>query len=290
VFAPFFARVADTIRAHRRDWALFAEVEVAGPFIGRSYPADMPPRAVNTPHWYDLASLTTKRFDPDNHFDAFSHRPLRGVADIKRSYVEGLAERKRLAEPFGGPTLIGEIGVHFDLNDGESLKAWAAGGRGPGAFAKQVLMLELMAEALDESLLSATWWNYSASNRNDPRIGDRWNQEDMSLFSRDQQTDRCDGGRAVDGFARPYVRAAQGRLVLQRYDRASGVFEAVIETDPAIEAPSEIAVPVNAFPDGVDVHGAAHCVVMLFEGGCSILARDAGRLAIKLTRRDPALA
>jgi hypothetical protein len=112
----------------------------------------------------------------------------------------------------------------------------------------------------------------------------------MSLFSRDQQTNRFDGGRAVDGFARPYVRAAQGRLVLQRYDRASGVFEAVIETDPAIRAASEIAVPVSAFPDGVNVHGAGHCVVMLFEGGCSILARDAGRLAIKLTRRDPALA
>ena len=53
VFAPLFEAVAATIRAYRPDWILFAEVEVAGPFVGRVYPATMPAGSVNAPHWYD---------------------------------------------------------------------------------------------------------------------------------------------------------------------------------------------------------------------------------------------
>ena len=46
-----------------------------------------------------------------------------------------------------------------------------------------------MYDALDELLLHSTQWNYTASNRNDLRIGDGWNQEDLSIFTRDQQDD-----------------------------------------------------------------------------------------------------
>lgn len=39
--------------------------------------------------------------------------------------------------------------------------------------------------ALDKNLLSFTLWNYAANNTN--ARGDGWNDEDLSLFSRDQQ-------------------------------------------------------------------------------------------------------
>jgi hypothetical protein len=288
VFAPLFAAVAETIRAHRPDWILFAEIEVAGPFVGRNYPAAMPEAAVNAPHWYDLASLATKRFDVEDHIDAFGGRRLQGEAEVRDSYIRGLAARKALAEPFGGPTLIGEIGMQFDLDEGAAYLAWAAGARGPQVFAKQALALHLMSDALDALGLSATWWNYSASNRNDPRIGDGWNQEDLSIFSRDQQDATHDGGRGVEGFARPYVRAAQGRLVAQRFDRASGAFEAIVEADPRIDAPTEIAAPIAAYPAGVDVTTQGGGRVLTIEGAIRVFAAAAGPMTVTLTaRREP---
>ncbi len=290
VFAPLFEAVAGVIRTHRPDWILFAEIEVAGPFVGRKYPLAMPPGSVNAPHWYDLASLATKRFEIDDHIDAFTGRRLHGESQVRDSYIEGLRARQALAELFGGPTLIGEIGVQFDLDQGASYAAWAAGERGPQVFAKQALALHLMSDALDALGLSATWWNYSASNRNDPRAGDGWNQEDLSIFSRDQQDAGHDGGRAVEGFARPYVRAAQGCLASQHFNRASGVFEARIDADPSIDAPTEIATPAAAYPTGVDVTIEGACSTSLVEGAVRVFATGAGPISVTLTprRKSPA--
>jgi hypothetical protein len=288
VFAPFFEDVARTMRAHRPDWLLFAEVEVAGPFVGRPYPQAMPSGSVNAPHWYDLANLATKRFDVDNHVDAFTGRPLRGEAEVRLSYVKSLGARKALAEPFGGPTLIGEIGVQFDLDHGASYEAWAAGARGSGVFAKQALALHLMSDALDELGLSATWWNYSASNRNDPRAGDGWNQEDLSIFSRDQQDATHDGGRGVEGFARPYVRAAQGRLARQRFDRATRRFEVDLDADLSVEAPTEIALPAIAYPFGAEVEAPPGCRWEEIAGGLRIFALADGPMTLRLVPRTGA--
>jgi hypothetical protein len=283
VFAPFFRAVAEIVRARRSDWILFAEIEVAGPFVGRFYPSDMPEGSVNAAHWYDLANLTTKSFDVDHHVDAFTGRILSGEAEVRESYRQGIEARKQLAEAFGGPTLIGEIGVQFDIDDGAAYQAWAAGERGAEVFAKQAQMFMLMSDALDALKLSATWWNYSAANRNDPRIGDSWNQEDLSLFSRDQQDATCDGGRAVEGFARPYVRAAQGRLTRFEFDPASGVFECAVDVDPAIEAPTEIVTPTAAYPEGVEIHAPGLCRVERGEGAARIFATRAGPMEITLT-------
>jgi hypothetical protein len=283
VFAPFFDAVAKTIRAHRAEWALFAEIEVAGPFVGRFYPRTMPEASVNAPHWYDLANLTTKKFDVDDHVDAFTGRRLRGEAEIGESYRQGLAARKQLARPFGGPSLIGEIGVQFDLEGGAAYRAWEAGERGAQVFAKQALMLGLMADALDDCLLSATWWNYTASNRNDLRVGDGWNQEDLSLYSADQQEDGSDGGRATDGFARPYVRAAQGQLVRQHFDRRHRIFEAVIDIDPAIAMPTEIATPLAAYPACVAVEAPSTCRIETENDCVRISALTAGQISIRIS-------
>lgn len=286
VFAPFFQQVAETIRAHRADFVMFAEIDVAAPFVGSRYPPAMPSGAVSAPHWYDLANLTSRRFDVDDHVDALSGRRLRGPDEVRGSYLRGLEACKGLARSFGGPTLIGEIGVQFRIDDGAAYRDWAAGGRGPQVFAKQTQMLDLMSDALDALKLSATWWNYTATNRNDPLIGDGWNREDMSLFSRDQQDEtNRDGGRATRGFARPYVRAAQGRLAHMRFDAESGRFEAVIDADLEAAGPTEIAAPLAAYPDGFEVEAPADCRVTLADGVVRVRAAAAGTMTIALTRR-----
>ena len=190
-----------------------------------------------------------------------------------------------LGESFGGPTLIGEIGVQFGIDEGAAYRAWAAGERGPLVFAKQAQMLSLMADALDTLKLSATWWNYTATNRNDPLVGDGWNQEDMSLFSPDQRDETNDGGRGTAGFARSYVRAAQGRLVRMQFDGESGRLEAVIDADPQIAGPTEIVAPLAAYPDGVEVESPAHCHVEVADGLVRVHAGAAGPMTVALARR-----
>jgi hypothetical protein len=288
VFAPFFQAVARTMRAHRADWILFAELEVAAPFVGGAYPAAMPPESVSAPHWYDLANLTARRFDVEDHVDALAGRPLHGPDEVRGSYRRGLEACRRLGQSFEGPTLIGEIGVQFRIDDGASYHAWAAGERGPQVFAKQAQMLSLMSDALDALKLSATWWNYTATNRNDPRVGDGWNHEDMSLFSRDQQDAANDGGRGTLGFVRPYVRAAQGRLVSMRFEAESGCFEAEIDAAPLVSGPTEIAAPAAAYPHGFDVVAPEDCGVAVADGVVSVHAAAAGPMTVRLIRRRAA--
>jgi hypothetical protein len=91
------------------------------------------------------------------------------------------------------------------------------------------------------------------TNRNDPAIGDGWNQEDLSIWSADQaDSDHPDAGaRALEGFCRPFVRAADGTIRSVRYALKSGRFEAIIEGPASGEA--EIYLP--AFRYGSDGSG-----------------------------------
>lgn len=241
---PFYARVAATIRAVRPDWLLFAE---ADPFGGHGLPADCPERTVNASHWYDLATLVTKRFTPWRTTDLLTGETHDGREAVVAAYVRGLAKLRALGDGLNGgaPSLVGEFGIPFDLDEGEAYRRWDAGERGEQPWAAHTAALSAMYDALDALLLSSTQWNYTASNANDPMVGDGWNQEDLSIWSADQVDDPADpdaGARALAGFCRPYVKAAQGNLLEQGWDRLE-TFRCVIECDPAITAPTLIAIP-----------------------------------------------
>lgn len=176
-----------------------------------------------------------------------------------------VGENLRTAEAsrHGAPALIGEFGIPYDLDEGAAFAAWARGERDPAIWDKHSLLLGLMYDALDTLLLNATQWNYTASNRNDLRIGDGWNQEDLSIFSRDQQDDPADpdsGGRAVKGFCRPFARYVQGRIQEMRFDRARGTFILRFDADEAIDAPTEIYVPRLQYPSGAHIQAEGSTV------------------------------
>lgn len=264
---PFFTRVAQTIRVVRADWLVFAELSPFHAFKG--FPAGMPPNTVNASHWYDIATLALKRFDPR----ALRTAPNReaGRAAVCERYVSALAPLAAASEklgPNGAPTLIGEFGIPFDLDNGAAYAAWKAGDHSDAPWAQHELALSLMYDAMDRLLLSSTQWNYTASNRNDPAIGDDWNQEDLSIYSVDQHDAAKgaeSGGRAVKGFSRPYARRIQGEPISARFDHVSGCFELVFDADPSIPAPTEIFIPPIHYPAGADIRA----------DGCTIEQKDA---------------
>lgn len=234
---PFFHRVAETLRAIDPGWLLFAEVCPYQLGHGRGFPAGMPGRCINASHWYDVDILWTKRFDAGA-----------GEAGLRARYIEEIGALFDAADPAHAmPRLMGEFGIPYDLDAGRAYEQWAAGVRGEDIWAPHVAALTAMYDAIDALGISSTQWNYTASNRNDLRIGDGWNQEDLSIFSTDQMADGSDGARALKGFARPYVARAQGRITAMRFDAATGVFATEIDADPAIAAPSEIVVPEAHF-------------------------------------------
>lgn len=254
--APFFHNVAERIRAIDPDWLLFAEVDAQR--VGHGFPPDTPRGTVNASHWYDIVILSTKEFNFPDHRNPYSGRVLEGAERIEGSYTRALGfikeQGKTLNDGTGAPTLIGEFGIPFDLDEAEAYKAWAAGDHGPKPWEKHVTALDLMYNALDTLLISSTQWNYTASNRNDQAVGDGWNQEDLSVYSMDQRGDRNDinsGGRALEGFVRPYARSIAGRPLKMKFKRETGAFRFVFEAKG--EGETEIFVPQIQYPNGFSV-------------------------------------
>lgn len=288
---PFYHRVAETFREVRADWLLFAELD---PFAslrgGHGFPDGMPERTVNASHWYDITALITKSFDPARSVHLLSGTVSEGSAAIEAGYVEELGRLKAAGDALhgGAPSLVGECGIAYDMNDASAYAAWAAGERGEGAWAAQVSALDLMYNALDALQLNSTQWNYTVSNRNDVMVGDGWNQEDLSIWSIDQQANPDDpnsGGRAISGFCRPFARAVQGVPKRQRFALASGVFELTIEADPALSQPTEIYVPDWQYPLGFDIELENGTVEQMAGQTLRVRADGPGNLHIRLIRR-----
>lgn len=268
---PFFHRVASTIRNIRPDWLLFAEISPHTVGAYREYPGALPENSVNALHWYDYTALVTKSFDPDRMVDVTNGEVRDGKASILAHYRKQLLHIRRYGDdiPGGAPTLIGECGIPFDLHEGEAYRRYSEGETQDAIWSAHIRALQYMYDTFDALLLNSTQWNYTASNRNDPMIGDGWNQEDLSIFSEDQCADPQDpdsGGRAIPGFCRPYVQAAQGNIDFVKYELDTCVFECTINVDPKIGKPTEIYVPKRQFGDAPRVELESGTASHLWDG------------------------
>lgn len=291
-FGPLFRQVADVTRAENPDWSVFAEIDPYGAAAGRPFPADLPERTVNASHWYDSATLYLKAFDPNASFDLATGEKATSAAEVRDRFTRQIAFRStRPAATFpggGAPSLLGEFGIPFDLDDGRAYDLWAEGRREPAMWDAHVAALGLMYDAIDTLQIHSAQWNYTASNRNDLMVGDGWNQEDLSVYSADQADAGMgadSGGRAIEGFCRPYARALQGRLERVRFDREARVFEVAWDADPAIPAPTEVYAPAIQFPVGFDlsIEGDAEAVVEA--RSVTVTARRPGRVTLFLRGR-----
>lgn len=286
-YGPFFHRVAEVIRTQRADWLLFAEMDPYANVKQRPFPEAMPADWINASHWYDVAILYFKTFNPARSRDPLTGELDGDLAGLGARYLRQLAGLSSQSRDRNVPTLIGEFGIPYDLDRGTAYRAWKGSEGDAAIWANHECALGLMYDALDALLIHSTQWNYTASNRNDAWIGDGWNQEDLSIFSVDQIAgpgDPGSGGRAVNGFSRPFVRAAQGHIEAIHFDTATGAFTARVDADPAIAAPTEIYLPARRYPAGVHVEVTGDAEIEKDrEARCiRIRARGRGRVGIRI--------
>jgi hypothetical protein len=252
--APFWRRYARAIGGVDPDAILFVEGTPRQPppslGLGMMRPDGdgLGAGVVYAGHWYDGLTLFTKRYMPLLGVDFESGKPVFGRRRVQRSFASQLARIKSHAvEKMGGiPTIIGEFGIPFDMNDRRAYRT--------SDFSQQEQALDRSFRALDANLLSGTLWNYTADNDN--QWGDQWNGEDLSIFSRDQQSDPRDidsGGRGLRAAVRPLACRTAGEPLEMRFDYKTGAFEFSFRHDPGVKAPTELFVPNLQYPNGYDV-------------------------------------
>jgi hypothetical protein len=243
---PFSLRFCAAIRAVHPQAILFLEGVPRGAHPQWA-PAD-PPQAVNAGHWYDGVTFFLKQFSPEFNVDVAAGQPIFGAEAVQQMFVDQLAAIKRAStELMGGiPTLIGEFGLPFDLDEKLAYQT--------GDFSTHVQALDAYYKAMEVNLLNCTIWNYTADNTN--AHGDMWNDEDFSIFSRDQQDNPQDinsGGRGLPAIVRPYARQIAGEPLSMHFDLPTRTFELEFRHDAAVTVPTEIFVPEYQYPAGYAV-------------------------------------
>lgn len=243
---PFINRYAASLGAVAPQKIFFVET-MPGFEPPRWGPGDAQPIA-NAQHWYDMFTLMSRVYLPFFNVNIATGKPVFGAANVQRMFEQQQAALLAAsAGPLGGvPTILGEFGTPFNMPLRLNLRL--------GWFGLQEFALDAYYRAIEANLLSAVLWNYTPNNSF--CFGDRWNGEDLSLYSADRpalSAAPAAGGRALSAAVRPYARALAGTPTMMQFDRHTGRFTLSFCHDPAVSEPSEIFVPRLHYPHGCTV-------------------------------------
>jgi len=208
--APFFMKFKKAIRKVHPNTIIFAEGYINPNKPLHHYaPKDMEvdDKTAWAPHYYDGMTLVLKKARPWIALDLEMEFPVVSSWASYRAISRNLAHVKKSGESFGGkgvPVLVGETGIPMDLDRGDDRIAAAYK---DGDYSSQIHALDRTMKGLESNFLSFTIWNYSPANNH--KRGDLWNDEDLSLWSKDdkklsEEIDINSGGRALEAAARPY--------------------------------------------------------------------------------------
>lgn len=208
---PFINRFSAAVRKVDEDAIIF--IEGVPEFPLPAWTDEDAQEIVNSTHWYDGVTLLTKNFNPNFTMDTDRMKIAYGKRNVRKAFFQQLNRIKNDSFTKLGnvPTVIGEFGVPFDLNNKRAYKS--------GDYSSQSEALDLYYQIIEELFLDSTIWNYTFDNTNER--GDLWNDEDLSIFSRDQQADAGNiysGGRALNAIIRPYLRILSGNPIKQSFD------------------------------------------------------------------------
>lgn len=245
-FKPFVERYTKMVREIDKDAMIFIET-VPDSHSPEYTPGELQ-NSVYAAHWYDGLVLILKTYISFLSFDNETEKPLFGKKVIRKGHARMLNLAKKEARDCMGniPALIGETGIPFDLNEKKAYQT--------GNFSDQEKAFDRTLTGLEDNLLSYTLWNYTSDNTN--LHGDMWNDEDLSLFSRDQQKDPSDinsGGRAMKSFTRPFPIKTAGEPTKLEFNYRNGEFLFEFKGDPSIIAPTEIFLPKLHYGGGYQV-------------------------------------
>jgi len=243
---PFANRFARAVREIVPEAIIF--VEGVPSQSGLRWGPEDAPNVVHAAHWYDDVTLVRKHYIPWLALDSEKMKVILGTGAARRSRHEQIARlHERSASELGGvPTLVGEVGIPFDMQSGRAYRS--------GDFSMQTRALDATMQALEGNFTSFTLWNYTSDNSNER--GDQWNGEDLSLFSPDQMKGTGgldDGGRALKAALRPYPCKTAGRALRLSFEVQSRQFEFSFRHDPAVEAPTQVVIPEYQYPQGFEV-------------------------------------
>jgi len=243
----FIERFTHAIRAVHPGAFMFIEGDPHGEMP--HWESNQPEGLVNATHWYDDITLVLKRHIPFFTLDVDTEKPVMGKKNILKTFIRQVGRIRDFSEhKLGGvPSLVGEFGIPYDMHKKKAYRT--------GDFSPQLRAMDISYRVMEANLINSTLWNYTADNTN--QRGDKWNDEDFSIFSRDQQFDLQDpdsGGRAVKAFVRPYPMCVAGQLVKVEFDYLGGTFVFEFKDDPEITAPTELFVPALQYPNGFTVN------------------------------------
>lgn len=252
--SPFILKYTESIRKVIPNSIVFFESHPIRIMKGEKLTFKVPENVVHAGHWYDGATIGTKRPMIKANYDIAEDKIIMGKKNIQEMFIRQLSNIKSIAQSIHGgiPTLIGEFGLPYDLNNKEAYQKFKL--EPDIAWEKHIKLLTMYYNALDANLLHSTQWNYTADNTNE--WGDQWNLEDLSIFSTSQINNPKEinsGGRAVKGFCRPHYIRCAGIPLKMEFSIKDGLFFFEFDGDVSIKEPTLIYVPKIHYQNGFDV-------------------------------------
>lgn len=286
--SPFIAKFAQTIRTAMPNAIIFFEGKSEDIIRGKDVNFDVPENSVNTSHWYDFATIGTKRAMLKANFDTVEDKPIVGKKNVQNMFARQLSNIKGISKRIrdGIPTVIGEFGLAYDIGKKD---AYEISKTDPEtAWQTHVKALTMYYNAMDANLLNCLQWNYTPDNTNE--WGDHWNLEDLSIFSRDQQYDPNDinsGGRAIHGFCRPHYIQCAGIPLKMEFNIKTGEFSFEFDGDASIQAPTTIYIPRIQYPNGFDIKATRGNIELKeVEQLVLITLKENGNHTITITKKE----
>nr|CCA13966.1 conserved hypothetical protein [Albugo laibachii Nc14] len=282
------------------------------------------PFAINATHWYDGFTLFTRAWAPYFSVDPSTRMPAFGRASVARQHIRQLLDIKTLGlkRMQNAPTLIGETGIPYNLNNGKAYRT--------KDYYAQIEAMDHTISCLEANMLSYTLWCYSCDNTHG--YGDGWNVEDLSIvhsngdaqaaWSRKMQAKNgladkivtkdisaesdallsC-SGRAITAFVRPGPLKIAGVPLQSHFDLRTGRYHLAFKDpddpqqqldDPSLGTVTELYIPHLQYPKGFQVTTSDGEYVIEPQNGWDRLlytrSHNAQRLHhVTITSKDPGI-
>ncbi len=200
---------------------------------------------VNATHWYDVKLLFLKRYIEWFGIDVFKAKLVIGKKKVNQLYIDSIGAIKTMSEEKmqNSPTVIGETGIPMDMEKRYAYKI--------GDYSKHEKVLDKIFISLEKHFVNVCLWNYTPDNTH--KYGDNWNEEDLSIYSKDtpKNIDQ-DGGRGVKAFCRPYPIWTQGEPLQLSFDMKKSLFKYYFARKNT-KASCAIFIPTIHYPNGIHV-------------------------------------